>query len=83
MNDVFAQPAGPILGGAKYVVIMAGTNDVCTSTSGQMTSVSAFTTQLGAALTRLTTNLPSARILVASIPAGSRCGSSSTSPRRP
>ncbi len=53
---------------ADYVTIWAGTNDVCTSTISQMTSVSSFTGSLQTTLSQLTAALPSARILVLSIP---------------
>src|SRR5262249_38432996 len=68
MNDTFTQAASAITQSADYVLIMAGTNDVCTTTTAQMTTVEAYTTQLQATLNRLTTNLPSVRTFIASIP---------------
>jgi lysophospholipase L1-like esterase len=68
MADVDAQASGPVTAGSQYVAIMAGTNDVCASSTAQMTSVVTFSSQLSTALTHLTSSLPSARILVASIP---------------
>jgi lysophospholipase L1-like esterase len=53
---------------ASYVTVLAGTNDVCTPTIGEMTSVSDYSTQLRTTLTDLTTGLPGVRILVVSIP---------------
>ncbi len=68
MADMYAQAGSAITGQAGYVTIMAGTNDVCTSTVGGMTAVANLTTQLRSTLSRLATALPSTRILVVSIP---------------
>ena len=58
-------------GGFDYVTLFAGTNDVCsdqTVVPADMTSVADYTTELRATLADLTTGLPTARILVVSIP---------------
>jgi lysophospholipase L1-like esterase len=68
MAGTLAQADSAVAQGAEYVTIMSGTNDVCTSTVAQMTPANNFRNQLTSTLTRLTTNLPSAKILVASIP---------------
>ncbi len=68
MANVAGQTAGPITAGARYVTIMAGTNDVCTTTVGGMTTVASFSSALNSALSNLTASLPTARILVGSIP---------------
>ena len=52
----------------EYVTILMGANDVCTATEGTMTTVDAYRTQFHQAMDTLTTNLPNARIFVASIP---------------
>jgi lysophospholipase L1-like esterase len=68
MSSTFTQAQSAVTLGAEYVTIMSGTNDVCTTTVAQMTSVSTFQSQLTSTLNRLTSNLPNAKILVASIP---------------
>ena len=68
MADTAAQANSAVSQGAGYVTILAGTNDVCASSVAGMTSIADFTTQTRATLTRLTTGLPSAQVLVGSIP---------------
>ena len=73
-----AQAASAIGQHAAYVTLWSGTNDVCTSTVGQMTSVANFTTQLRQTLTDLTTSIPGVRVLVLSIRTGTASGRRST-----
>ncbi len=68
MSATLAQAGAAVSQGAGYVTILSGTNDVCTSTVAQMTSVATFSAQLQSTLDRLTTGLPNVRILVGSIP---------------
>jgi lysophospholipase L1-like esterase len=68
MAATFAQAAAAVSQGAQYVTIFSGTNDVCTDTAAQMTSPATYQAGLTATLTRLTTGLPNAQILVVSIP---------------
>ncbi len=68
MSSMQTQAQSAVSFGPDYVTIMAGTNDVCTQTVGQMTSVNNFKSQLTATLTTLTQSLPNAKILVTSIP---------------
>ncbi|HKP19223.1 MAG TPA: GDSL-type esterase/lipase family protein [Gaiellaceae bacterium] len=68
MAATASQADSAIAQAAEYVTIMSGTNDVCTTTVAQMTAVTNFKNQLTSTLTKLTTSLPNAKILVASIP---------------
>ena len=52
----------------ELVTVDMGSNDICTNTEAEMTSVASFTTSFRSALTALTTRLPNVRIAVASIP---------------
>jgi len=52
----------------ELVTVDMGSNDICTDTEAEMTSVESFTTSFRSALTALTTSLPNVRIAVASIP---------------
>jgi lysophospholipase L1-like esterase len=52
----------------ELVTVDMGSNDICTETEAEMTSVASFTTSFRSALTALTTALPNVRIAVASIP---------------
>lgn len=52
----------------ELVTVDMGSNDICTDTEAEMTSVASFTTSFRSALTLLTTRLPNVRIAVASIP---------------
>jgi lysophospholipase L1-like esterase len=63
-----AQAQTAVAQGAQYVTLWSGTNDVCTPTVGQMTSVATFTSQVRTTLTTLTNGLPGVQILVVSIP---------------
>jgi lysophospholipase L1-like esterase len=54
--------------GAKYVTILLGANDVCTSSPSSMTSVATFRAQFRRAMETLHTGLPGVRIFVSSIP---------------
>ena len=52
----------------QYVTIMMGANDACTSTEAGMTAVATFRSQIDAAMATLKAGLPSAQVLVISIP---------------
>jgi lysophospholipase L1-like esterase len=52
----------------QYVTILMGANDACTSTESAMTPVSTFETRFRTAMASLTAGLPSADVLVLSIP---------------
>ena len=54
--------------GARYVTILMGANDACTSTEAGMTSVATFRSQFVNAMSTLTTQASPPKVLVASIP---------------
>jgi len=54
--------------GAKYVTVLMGANDACTSTEAGMTSVATFRSQFAAAMSTLMTQSTPPKVLVASIP---------------
>ncbi len=68
MAAVAAQADGAIAQGAEFVTVWSGTNDVCTATTAQMTSVSDYTAQIMVALNKISSSLPNARVLLVSIP---------------
>ena len=51
-----------------YLTVLMGGNDLCTDTTGQMTSVANFGAQFQAAMTTLTAASPATNVLVVSIP---------------
>ena len=54
--------------GARYVTILLGANDLCTSSPSTMTPTDTFRTQFDSAMTRLMRQDPKPRVLVSSIP---------------
>ncbi|HEX5911806.1 MAG TPA: GDSL-type esterase/lipase family protein [Rubrobacter sp.] len=68
MADAQRQAAQAVAQNAKYVTILLGANDLCTSSAETMTSVATFKAGFRAAMDTLSTGLPSARILVSSLP---------------
>ena len=68
MSDAPTQAARVVAAGADYVTILMGANDLCAPSLEQMTPVPQFAAAFDRTLERLTTGLPDARILVASIP---------------
>lgn len=68
MADLPAQMANAADRGAQYVTVLMGANDVCTSTEGGMTSVAAFEGQFTDAMDTITSQAPSTRVYVVSIP---------------
>ena len=67
MSATYAQAGFAIGQGAGYVTVWSGTNDVCTQTVAQMTSVASYTSQLTSTLTLLG-SIADTRVLVVSIP---------------
>lgn len=55
-------------GGVQYVTILIGANDACTSSESSMTPVSTFRGHIDTALATLKSGLPTARVLLISIP---------------
>ena len=68
MRDAPAQAQTAILQGARYVTILMGANDVCTSSRSTMTAVSDFQTQFSATMSVLASGLPTSHVFVSSIP---------------
>jgi lysophospholipase L1-like esterase len=68
MAEAPAQAAGAVQHQADYVTILMGANDACTSSSSTMTPVEDFQAQFNATIQTLQSELPEARIFVASIP---------------
>jgi len=67
MIDLNGQ-AGKLTSSVEYVTILMGANDLCTSSTGNMTSVASFTTQFSTAMATIAQKSPSAKIYVVSIP---------------
>ena len=68
MADLPRQAQLAVQQGAEYVTIEMGANDVCTSSSTNMTSTGSFEADYRSALNILQQGLPRARVFVASIP---------------
>jgi lysophospholipase L1-like esterase len=68
MADLERQAGVTVAQGAEYVTILMGANDACASSEAAMTPVAEFRGQFERAMTTLTIGLPTARILVVSIP---------------
>ncbi len=64
-----AGQAGTAVGqGAEYVTILIGANDACTDSESEMTPVPDFRSQIDSALATLGSGLPSAKVLILSVP---------------
>ena len=68
MEDAPAQATAAVQQRAEYVTVLMGANDVCAPSKDAMTSVTAYEASFRQTMTTLATGLPSARILVVSIP---------------
>jgi lysophospholipase L1-like esterase len=66
--DMAGQAQTAVTQGVGYVTMLIGANDACTSSESSMTSVATFRSQIDAALSRLKSGLPNARVFVMSIP---------------
>jgi lysophospholipase L1-like esterase len=66
--DMVGQAGAVVSHNVQYVTMLIGANDACTSGESTMTPVATFRSQIDAGLNRLRTGLPSARVLVVSIP---------------
>jgi lysophospholipase L1-like esterase len=67
-SDLSSQVEKAVAQRPDYVTILIGANDLCTSSTGTMTSEETFTSEVNAALATLQQQLPGARIFVSSIP---------------
>ncbi|HVF05258.1 MAG TPA: SGNH/GDSL hydrolase family protein [Frankiaceae bacterium] len=68
MVDLNGQAQTAVSRGAKYVTILMGANDACTSSESTMTPVATYRAQLDQALATLKAGLPNAAVFVASVP---------------
>jgi lysophospholipase L1-like esterase len=69
MRDALVQAQAAVTQRARYVTILMGANDVCTSSLATMTSVSDFRAQFVAAMDALSSGLPAgSQVFVGSIP---------------
>ena len=68
MANLDGQAAAAVSQGVEYVTIEMGGNDACKSAESQMTPVATYQSQFQQAMTTLTTGLPNAHIMVASVP---------------
>lgn len=66
--DMYGQAGTAVSQGVGYVTMLIGANDACTSSESSMTPVSTFRANIDSALNRLKAGLPTARVLVISIP---------------
>ncbi|WP_434743676.1 GDSL-type esterase/lipase family protein [Micromonospora sp. SH-82] len=66
--DMAGQAGTAVSQGAGYVTLLIGANDACTGSESAMTSTATFRANIDAALNRLRSGLPQARVLVISIP---------------
>jgi lysophospholipase L1-like esterase len=66
--DLVAQARTAVADRAEYVTVTVGTQDACAPTPAAMTPVGTFRSEVDLALRTLTSGLPHARILVASVP---------------
>ncbi|GAA3780486.1 SGNH/GDSL hydrolase family protein [Plantactinospora mayteni] len=67
-SDMAGQAATAVSQGVGYVTMLIGANDACASSESGMTSVSTFRNNIDAALGRIRSGLPNARVFVISVP---------------
>ena len=68
MTSLGAQMSTAVTQKVQYVTVEMGSNDICTSTESEMTSISTYRSQLDTALATLKNGLPNTKVLIASIP---------------
>ena len=68
MANLNGQAATAVSQGVEYVTIEMGGNDACKGAESQMTPAATYQIQFQQAMTTLTSGLPNARIMVASVP---------------
>jgi lysophospholipase L1-like esterase len=66
--DLPGQASTAVSQGVGYVTILMGANDACTSSESSMTSVATYRANIDAALSRIKSGLPNARVALISIP---------------
>ena len=68
MGELASQMDRVVSQRVDYVTVEMGGNDVCAANEASMTSVASYRAQFQAAMTRVTTGLPKAKVFVASVP---------------
>ncbi|HEX5594415.1 MAG TPA: SGNH/GDSL hydrolase family protein [Micromonosporaceae bacterium] len=66
--DMAGQAGTAVSQNVQYVTMLIGANDACTSSESTMTPVSTFRANIDAAMSRLKSGLPNAKVLVISVP---------------
>ncbi|MCM0676553.1 GDSL-type esterase/lipase family protein [Micromonospora phytophila] len=66
--DMYGQAGSAVSQGVGYVTMLIGANDACTGSESTMTPVSTYRANIDAALNRLKTGLPNARVQLISVP---------------
>lgn len=66
--DLVGQANTAVSRGSQYVTILIGANDACTSSESTMTAVGTYRSNIDAALSRLKSGLPNARVFLISVP---------------
>ena len=66
--DMAGQAGTAVSQGVQYVTMLIGANDACTGSEASMTPVTTFRANIDAALGRLKSGLPNARVFVISVP---------------
>jgi lysophospholipase L1-like esterase len=66
--DTAGQASTAVSQGVQYVTLLIGANDACTSSESAMTSVGTYRANIDAALGRLKSGLPRAKVFVISVP---------------
>jgi lysophospholipase L1-like esterase len=67
-DDLADQAAKAVAAKVEYVTVLIGANDACAADLAGVTSVATFRAEVDAALARLKQGLPTATVLVASVP---------------
>jgi lysophospholipase L1-like esterase len=66
--DMHGQAGTAVSQGVQYVTMLIGANDACTSSESTMTPVSTYRANIDAALARLKSGLPNAKVFLISVP---------------
>ncbi|WP_329109290.1 GDSL-type esterase/lipase family protein [Micromonospora sp. NBC_01699] len=67
-SDLLGQANSAVARGVQYVTVLIGANDICTGSESTMTPVGTYRANVDAALNRLKSGLPGARVFVISVP---------------
>ncbi|MBO4204969.1 SGNH/GDSL hydrolase family protein [Micromonospora echinofusca] len=66
--DMYGQAGSAVSQGVGYVTMLIGANDACTGSESTMTPVATYRANIDAALNRLKSGLPDARVFLISVP---------------